>query len=478
LPKLFVSYSWSSPEYTEEVLRLATVLRSENGVEVILDKWHLKEGDDSYAFMERMVTDPEIQKVVLLCDTIYAEKADTRRGGVGAEAQIVSSELYSKTEQNKFVAVIMERTDEGKFPVPTYYRGRIHIDLSDPTTYATEFDRLLRWVYDKPLHVEPPLGQPPTFLSDEDRPIKLGTSSRYRRAVDTIERDVTAADGAVSEYFDCLVAEMGKLGIEDHSTGEFDDAVVEAIDAFVPYRNEAIRIVDLLAQYRDRDVSWLAVHRFFESLLPTLEFHGAGSFHAWSYDALRFVTHELLLYTVATLLRRERFAFVGHLLGTEYYYEAAADRGRDNMVSYVAFRQSVESLQQRNKRLKLQKLTLWAHMLIERADGHPMRSHDLIQADYVMYIRDQLHQSDEWGGWWPNTLLYAQQRAQPFEVFARARSTAYFNRMRVALGIESREDMQEMVDRFKQPGEGSLTWQHQSVPVLWFLGFDDMCSRP
>ena len=42
MPKLFISYSWSSPEYIEEVLRLETVLRLENGVDVILDKWHHK----------------------------------------------------------------------------------------------------------------------------------------------------------------------------------------------------------------------------------------------------------------------------------------------------------------------------------------------------------------------------------------------------------------------------------------------------
>ena len=46
-PKLFISYSWSSPEHEQWVLKLATELR-ENGVDVTLDKWDLKEGHDAY----------------------------------------------------------------------------------------------------------------------------------------------------------------------------------------------------------------------------------------------------------------------------------------------------------------------------------------------------------------------------------------------------------------------------------------------
>lgn len=55
-PKLFISYSWSSPEHEAWVLNLAEELRS-NGVDVVFDKWDLKEGHDAIAFMEQMVTD-------------------------------------------------------------------------------------------------------------------------------------------------------------------------------------------------------------------------------------------------------------------------------------------------------------------------------------------------------------------------------------------------------------------------------------
>ena len=51
-PKLFISYSWSSQDHEAWVIQLATDLR-ESGIDVVLDKWDLKEGHDAHAFMER-----------------------------------------------------------------------------------------------------------------------------------------------------------------------------------------------------------------------------------------------------------------------------------------------------------------------------------------------------------------------------------------------------------------------------------------
>jgi hypothetical protein len=58
--------------------------------------------------MERMINDPDVKKVILICDKKYSEKANKRAGGVGTEAQIITPALYRQTVQSKFVAVIKE----------------------------------------------------------------------------------------------------------------------------------------------------------------------------------------------------------------------------------------------------------------------------------------------------------------------------------------------------------------------------------
>ncbi len=68
-----------------------------------------------------------------------------------------------------------ERDDEGNAYLPTYYKGRIYIDLLNEAQYAEEFDRLLRWIYDQPLYLKPELGKAPAFLLNEST-IKLATA--------------------------------------------------------------------------------------------------------------------------------------------------------------------------------------------------------------------------------------------------------------------------------------------------------------
>ncbi len=53
-PKVFISYSWSSSQHEAFVMELAEKLMAD-GVQVILDKWDLREGHDKYVFMETMV---------------------------------------------------------------------------------------------------------------------------------------------------------------------------------------------------------------------------------------------------------------------------------------------------------------------------------------------------------------------------------------------------------------------------------------
>lgn len=166
-PKLFISYSWSNHDHEQLVLQIATEL-TQSGVDVILDKWELKEGHDAYAFMEKMVTNPEINKVAIISDRTYAEKADERSGGVGTETQIISREVYEQQEQDKFVVVVTERDENGKAHLPTYYKSRIYIDLSEPDRYADNFEKLLRWIYNKPLYVKPEVGKKPSFLEENE----------------------------------------------------------------------------------------------------------------------------------------------------------------------------------------------------------------------------------------------------------------------------------------------------------------------
>lgn len=128
-PKVFISYSWTSVEHEQFVMDLATSLRN-HGVDAILDKWDLKPGQDKYVFMESMVVDTEVLKVLVFCDRKYQEKANNRAGGVGTESQIISQELYGRVKQTKFIPIVCEYDDDGQPCLPVFMKGLIYIDVS------------------------------------------------------------------------------------------------------------------------------------------------------------------------------------------------------------------------------------------------------------------------------------------------------------------------------------------------------------
>jgi TIR domain len=198
-PKAFISYSWSSDEHQQWVISLATQMR-ENGVDVILDKWDLKEGNDAIAFMEQMVSDSTVKKVIVILDRVYAQKADGRQGGVGTETQIITPQIYKSVDQQKFVGVISEKDADGKPFLPVFYSSRIYIDLSDDSIFAENFDHLLRWVFDKPTFPKPALGRTPEFLSEQT--VLLPTRSRASRAISLLRNASAGGSAALQDYLE------------------------------------------------------------------------------------------------------------------------------------------------------------------------------------------------------------------------------------------------------------------------------------
>ncbi len=381
-PKLFISYSWTTPDHEAWVIRFATELR-ESGIDVILDKWDLKEGHDGYAFMEKMVADPKINKVLLVCDKGYVDKADGRSGGVGTETQIITPEIYNKQAQDKFVAVVTERDENGRPYIPVFYGSRIFIDLSDLGTYSENFDQLLRWVFDQPLHRKPPIGKKPTFLSEEDRGVELATSSPFRRAVDAIQNGRDHATLLVVEYFEKLTEELEKLRIEQDTEDIFDDLVVRSIELFLPYRNEAIKILLLLSRGKNADEIIQIVHRFLESLIPYMD--RPKNVTRWREDGLdnfKFIVHELYLYAVACFIKNEKFDSAAGLMSNDYYLsDSFTDYYGSAMITFSVFRQNLLSLQERNNRLELNRLSLHADLLLQRSEKSGIEFRDLMQAE-------------------------------------------------------------------------------------------------
>jgi len=472
-PRLFISYSWKPESHAEWVLKLASSLR-EDGVDVILDKWDLKEGHDAYHFMEKMVSDENVQKVAIICNKHYVEKANQRSGGVGTETQIVTPEIYKTREQSKFVAVVAELDDENKPYLPVYYQSRIYIDLSTEELFAQNYEQLLRWVYDKPVHIKPTLGKKPTFLNEGAAP-RLETEVYFKRACDAIKFDRPNKMALVKEYLERFAQNMERFRVSLES-GDSAEKIIENIDQFLHYRNEIIQLAITLSQHTSEPENWKPFHRFIEGVLVyCYRPETMTRCTDWDFDNYKFLVQELFLYLIAILLKYEQFNVVKYFLENSYYVER---QDSDNpMIPYSRLRFPINSLYEYGR--KNRRLSFPAELLEKRANSSGLDFKYLMQADFLLYLRGEfeilvLGQSR---GWWPDTLLYSHKQRAPFEIFARSESKRYFKLLLNVLGMSSKDDF----DRLKNAvSNGKLKipkWEFESFDPFFLANYQKLETK-
>ena len=474
--KTFISYSWSNSTHENWVLDLATELRN-NGVDIILDKWDLKEGHDSVTFMEEMVNNPEIKKVIIVSDKKYTEKANGRNGGVGTETQIISKEIYDNVKQDKFVAIVAEKDENGNPYLPTYYKSRIYIDLSESNKYAENFEILLRWIFDKPLHKKPPIGKKPAFL-DKKKNIELGTSFAQKRLITAIKEKKEILDGALNEYLTSFGENLEKFRIQQPEKRDYDDLIVETIDSFKPYKNEFLQVLLNLGQYGLNNENTIAIHRFFESLIHYLarDENTPQRFTDWDFDVFKFIIHELFLNTIAVLLKFEKFESASYLLNQKYYVSQNSLYG-ETLKSFTVFREYLKSLEHRNNRLSLNRLSLRADFLKERTESSGLDFRNIMQADFICFLNAELNEKgDLYSGWYPDTLLYIIRSYNAIEIFARAQSKNYFDKMKCILNIESVEELKKLITEFKEGKRQVPRWDFRSFSPSILVGIEKLAT--
>ncbi|WP_175922182.1 TIR domain-containing protein [Burkholderia latens] len=471
-PKLFISYSWTTPMHEQWVIDLAERLSADD-VDVIMDKWGLREGQSAHVFMEQMVTDPDIKKVIMICDPAYVEKANERVKGVGAETQIITGEIYSNTAQDKFVAVIAEKDAEGHALVPVYYKGRIYIDLSDAGRYEEEYERLLRWIYDQPLYVKPPRGKKPAFLS-ETPVAKVGNRSAMKRALEQLRDGKPSASGALEEYLTSVAEDFERLRIVKEKGVEFDDQVVQSIEFFLPTRDELLTVMQAVARYQPGDENIQKIHRFFEALLkyyvpPPGVMHWSDS----DVDNFVFITYELFLHTVAIFVDAEQFERAQYLIATDFYVGRSHRFGNDSMVSANLIEDHLKSLEFRNNRLKLRRESIQADLLRDRSKSGVVRFELLAQADVILYLHFKRKPSS-W--WYPFTAIFLGASHSALPVFARASSKKYFNKLRILLGFDTADQMREWIDDM-EAGNALPRSGFSRLPLAWLTGAGQLATK-
>jgi hypothetical protein len=483
--RIFISYSWTSNDYVERVRELAEELGN-HGMDVELDQWSLKEGDDKFHYMELMVNDPTIDKVLILLDKKYKEKADGREGGVGTEATIMTPKVYAdvveKRGKQKFIPVIMERDpDTGKEFVPAFLDGRKYTDLSDSEHYAEKFEELVRAIHNKPLHRKPLAGKIPNYLL-ADETARTGTGGRGRRASEFLANNNPQALNAVKDYFSLVIENLNVFDFPTDVTLINFELVLGKIQELAPIRDEVVDCFVAIARYRDDPAFYEEIRNFFEQLLVYFEFRNAGdSNNTWAADHYKFLGHELFLYAVAASLKFQRFSQLNELTEQGYFCAGSLFPSAGNtLLPFMKFNTYSEALSNYNRSLRRQYLSYDPYLINQRATRQDITFESLMQADFFLYTLFEIDEASEtpsgFFNWYPSTLTFAEHRYSAFEIFSRSQSRRFFERFRVSLRNSTKEFLIDLFNRISASKEHSYNSFRRKLPTLTRV--DLIATRP
>lgn len=134
----FISYSWDDKTHKDWVRDFATRLRAD-GIDARLDQWELVPGDQIPHFMERSVRDADY--VLIVCTPGYKRRSEARRGGVGYEGDIITSEIMTSGNQRKFIPVL--RTGTWTEAAPSWLVGKYGVDLCGESLPREQYEDLI-----------------------------------------------------------------------------------------------------------------------------------------------------------------------------------------------------------------------------------------------------------------------------------------------------------------------------------------------
>jgi DNA-binding CsgD family transcriptional regulator len=152
-PSVFISYSHDTDDHKEWVYAFSSDLVL-NGVNVTLDQWDLKPGQDIVSFMHKGIA--RADRVILICSDNYVQKADNGSGGVGYEKLIVSAELAAKTDTSKFIPIVRGNSTDRK--LPAFMGARLYVDFDRDDIYSKRLMECLRDLHGLPPRQRPQLG--------------------------------------------------------------------------------------------------------------------------------------------------------------------------------------------------------------------------------------------------------------------------------------------------------------------------------
>lgn len=398
---------------------LCTRLYSECGIEVLIDKWSMEVGNDTYDFMERCVKDPSVNYVIMLLDKNYAEKADNRQGGVGTETQIISQVVYSNTVQSKFIPVVFERGPDEKIYKPAYLKSRLQFDLTKDNA-NTEFMRLVKHLYGEKTYPMPQTkGTKPDWVSQPEIIPAVVSGSLF--TIQNVSDDVLLK----SEIIKTLnLVKESVFAIEPASEEEakFEVEPQEYLNffgTFRPYRDVFVKALDNITH---KEYFTDVVADFFEEYRQMQDEYRGSDYQS---QARRALLHEMFIYTITLLWSVEEYSKIREMITRTYFLGGKYRENKAAKLTDIVYAGGHINLIE-NAKKNVDNKNYYSG-IAQHWSEHVMAGYSLDQvtfADLIIYNLSVLEEPEDTQYWFPMLYVFGLENPM-FSRFAIRLKSAY-----------------------------------------------------
>ncbi|MBN1184646.1 MAG: hypothetical protein JXB49_20300 [Bacteroidales bacterium] len=362
----------------------------------------------------------------------------------------------------------MERDEQGKEFIPVFIKSRIYIDFSDISMFESEYEKLLRNIFDKPLFKRPVIGTPPPFITEEVI-VSSPTVNKLRLLKNAMISQRSYTANLIDEYLDLFSNEIKKQIVDPNDIHEeVDEYILKRIELLKPAKDEFLDFIYSSISYNSFNES--TIHRFFEDSLEFMvnhesSFHSSSELGYMAFDHIKFWFYEIYISICTILLKREMFSSLSYLINTNYVVQV--NRNNDvNSLGFFNFCNSIATLNSfRIRRLGLNQINVTAELLSRRINSQYFTLDEIKETDLILYYVSIISAKYENHSriWFPYMSIF---RIHNSKILNRLKSKRFFESFKIVLNIKDIKELGERLEYVKKFELDRVDRFYYSLPYI------------
>lgn len=305
------------------------------------------------------------------------------------------------------------------------------------------------------------------------------------------------AKNLIQAYHNKLLNELKTFKIDGfkglNRDNPWGDKVCEVVEQMTPTREKFIRLYKIILDNNSTDID---VPKLLEQLLQ-FNFQDYDSFQQRNTsgflrnDNYRVFIYEVFLYTIAYLLREQKYTEIQQLISRVYQIQIIHNENSSNPIrEYKSYKfprfnyapMSInDELRRNHHNIYLDHEHMYRNFLMGRGERNDLvNTVELAEADILLYYVSLFHTINEQG--YPHFWLpyFVSLQSGSLDLMLRSVSDQFFNKVIGLFGVSSKQEFEDILPQIiqRQREHHNLIYQYNIPELMDALNIHYLCTQP